>query len=100
MRIVFDTNIYISAFAIPGSSADNFGDIAVGPNGQVLVTFQDSTTLSGPGRIFVSLNATGGFGPNAFNSPAEILNMEHADRRRWVEEISTLHQRMREESPR
>jgi hypothetical protein len=29
--------------------------------------------------------------------PETILNMEHTDRQRWVREISTLHQRMREE---
>jgi hypothetical protein len=27
---------------------------------------------------------------------AEILNMEHADRRRWVREISSINRRMNE----
>ncbi len=28
----------------------------------------------------------------------EVLNLEHAERRRWVEEISSLHQRMNDEA--
>jgi hypothetical protein len=29
-------------------------------------------------------------------SPEEILSLEHADRRRWVEEISAVNRRMNE----
>jgi hypothetical protein len=28
----------------------------------------------------------------------DILHLEHGDRRRWVEEISTINQRLREEA--
>jgi hypothetical protein len=29
---------------------------------------------------------------------AEVLELEHAERRRWVEEISAIHQRMNDEA--
>jgi hypothetical protein len=32
--------------------------------------------------------------------PEAILDLEHADRRRWVDEISAIHQRMNERSAR
>jgi hypothetical protein len=32
--------------------------------------------------------------------PEAILNLEHADRRRWVEEISAINQRMNERNTR
>ena len=46
----------------------NFGDIAVGPKGQLLVTWQEPSTDSGPSQIFVSLDPDG-FGPKAFGAP-------------------------------
>src|SRR5262249_18494930 len=50
----------------------SFGDIAIGPNGQVLVTFQDTNTGTGPANIFISLNATGSFAANAFTAPTIV----------------------------
>jgi hypothetical protein len=32
--------------------------------------------------------------------PGALLDMEHAERRRWVQEISAIHQRMSDERPR
>ncbi len=50
----------------PGSAGGNFGDIAIGPAGQVLVTYQIPATGEGPATIFVTLDAdglgAGGFG--------------------------------------
>lgn len=49
-----------------GSAGGNFGDIAIGPAGQVLVTYQKPSGGQGPGTIFVNLDAdglgAGGFG--------------------------------------
>src|SRR5262249_4237154 len=53
---VFDLNA-VGSFASPVTSlltsGDNFGGIAVGPQGQVAVTFMDANTGSGPSRIYV-----------------------------------------------
>jgi len=51
----------------PGTSGDgSFGDIAIGPAGQVLVTYQIPTSGEGPATIYVNLDAdglgAGGFG--------------------------------------
>jgi hypothetical protein len=48
-----------AALTIPGSSSGNFGDIAIGPNGQVAVTYQTPSGGSGPSTIQVAVNATG-----------------------------------------
>jgi hypothetical protein len=52
---------------VPGSQNGNFGDIAVGPAGQVMVTYQNSTTGTGPDNIMVNTNPTGLGG--AFGAP-------------------------------
>ncbi len=48
-----------AALAIPGSSSGNFGDVAIGPNGQVVVGFQTPTAGGGPSTIRTALNLTG-----------------------------------------
>ncbi len=53
--------------AVPGSGAGSFGDIAIGPNGQVLVTYQDNTGGQGASNIFVNLDPDG-LGPNPFGA--------------------------------
>jgi uncharacterized repeat protein (TIGR01451 family) len=49
------------------STVGNFGDIAIGPAGQVMVTYQNNTGGQGPSTIFVHTDAdglgAGGFGP-------------------------------------
>jgi hypothetical protein len=51
----------------PGSSGGNFGDIAIGPTGQVLVTYEKPDGGQGPATLYVNLDAdglgAGGFGP-------------------------------------
>jgi hypothetical protein len=46
----------------------NFGDVSVGPKGQVLVTWQEPSTDSGPSQLFVGLDPDG-LGPKAFGAP-------------------------------
>jgi subtilisin-like proprotein convertase family protein len=61
----------VQAFAAPqaatSSFGGNFGNIAIGPAGQVLVTYQSPAGGPGPSTIYVNLDADGlgggGFGP-------------------------------------
>src|ERR1044071_676277 len=55
----------------PDSITGDFGDIVIGPSGQVMVVYQDNTTKEGPDTLHMNLNATGlggSFGPQS--SPA------------------------------
>lgn len=56
---------FSAAQTAPGSSGGNFGDIAIGPAGQVLVTYQIPSGGEGPATIFVNLD-TDGLGPGGF----------------------------------
>jgi hypothetical protein len=51
---------------VPGSTGGNFGSIAVGPNGQVIVNYQVPVSDQGPSTIFANLDPDGlggaGFG--------------------------------------
>ena len=61
----------IGAFSDPeeldGSRHGNFGDIAIGPQGQVMVTYQTPVAGRGPSKIYVNVDPDGlgsrGFGP-------------------------------------
>jgi hypothetical protein len=53
--------------AVPGSKPGSFGDIAVGADGQVLVTYQDNIPTEGPATIFSNLDPDG-FGPGGFGA--------------------------------
>ena len=55
------------AQSVPGSKYGSFGDIAVGDDGQVLVTYQDNIPTEGPSTIWTNLDADG-FGPNGFGA--------------------------------
>lgn len=50
----------------PSSTGGNFGDIAIGPSGQVMVVYQNPTGGQGPATIFANVDADGlgggGFG--------------------------------------
>jgi hypothetical protein len=58
---------FIAEQTAPGSATGNFGDIAIGPTGQVLVTYQIPSGGEGPATISTNLDAdglgAGGFGP-------------------------------------
>lgn len=57
---------FSAAQTAPGSAGGSFGDIDIGPAGQVLVTYQIPSSGQGPATIFVNLDAdglgAGGFG--------------------------------------
>jgi len=62
----------VASFAVvqkdlPGSSGGAFGDIAVGPSGQVMVTYQK------PSKIFVNIDPDG-LGPSPFGKPIFVTN--------------------------
>jgi hypothetical protein len=48
-----------AAQVAPGSAGSDFGDIAIGPAGQVLVTYQRQGSGNGPDSIFVNRDADG-----------------------------------------
>jgi hypothetical protein len=51
----------------PGSKEGSFGDLTVGPNGELMVVYQDNIPTEGPSNIWVNLDPDGlgpaGFGP-------------------------------------
>jgi len=58
--------------AVPTSAGrGDYGDTAVGPNGQVLVTYQDATNGQGGSHIYTALDPDG-LGPAGFNDPLEL----------------------------
>jgi len=62
-----------AAQSVPGGSSGDFGDIVVGPAGQVMVAYQNNKTTEGPDTIHMNLNPTGvggSFGPQT--SPTVI----------------------------
>lgn len=62
-------------YAVPGSAGGNFGDIAVGPAGQVLVTYQyDLLNETQPDKIVVNLNPTGIGG--IFGNPVTVATTQ------------------------
>lgn len=69
----------IGAFAFPerapGSFAGNFGDIAIGPSGEVMVTYQKPTSGQGPAKIFINVDRDG-LGPAAFGSRVHVGNTQ------------------------
>jgi hypothetical protein len=61
---------------IPGSSGCNFGDIAIGPNGQVAVTYQqnDGFISEGPSDMFFNVDLDG-LGPNGFSAAVKLRTL-------------------------
>jgi hypothetical protein len=59
---------FISVQRIPGTEIDGtFGDIAIGPVGQVVVTYQAPADAEGPATIFTNLDPDG-LGPRSFGA--------------------------------
>jgi hypothetical protein len=54
--------------AVPNSAPGNFGNIAIGPAGQVMVSYQDPTSGIGPDSIHVAVDPDG-LGPLGFSNP-------------------------------
>jgi hypothetical protein len=60
-----------SSYAVPGSTGGDFGNIAVGPSGQVMVTYQYGLTSgAGPDTIVVNEDPTGIGG--TFGAPVTV----------------------------
>jgi hypothetical protein len=69
----------VGAFTAAESTLFNggdFGDIAVGPNGQVIVAYQDNSTTTGPDIIRINVDPDGlgpaGFGPTINATPTQV----------------------------
>ena len=60
-------------FGAPGSNGGNFGDVDIGPKGQVMVTYQLPANNQGPSAIFVNLKPDG-TGPGPFGGPIKVTN--------------------------
>ncbi len=60
----------------PGSVSGNFGDITIGPEGQVLVTYMDPAGGTGPANIQIHIDPDGlgpaGFGPAIFSQSINV----------------------------
>jgi hypothetical protein len=61
-------------FAVPGADG-NFGNIAVGPNGQVAVTYQAPAFDAGPSQIFANIDPDG-LGPMGFGQPILVSDTQ------------------------
>jgi hypothetical protein len=60
------------ALAVPGSDFGNFGDITIGPNGQVAVAYQTPADGTEPCAIKFALNSSGSTSGSFVASPASI----------------------------
>ncbi len=67
----------VAAFGVEfialGSNGGNFGDVAIGPKGQVMVAYQLPVNSQGPSAIFVNLKPDG-TGPGPFGGPVKVTN--------------------------
>ncbi|MFM1768221.1 MAG: hypothetical protein RJA22_750 [Verrucomicrobiota bacterium] len=59
---------FSGAQAVPASAGGNFGDLALGPQGQVAVAFQTTGTNHGPSLIYTALDPDG-LGAAGFGTP-------------------------------
>ena len=66
---------FSAAQSPPDSTNGDFGDIVVGPSGQVLVVYQNDNTKEGPDTIQMNLNASGlggSFGPQSSPTATQV----------------------------
>jgi len=67
----------IGAFAAPqiapGSRGGNFGNVSIGPSGQVLVTYEKPINNAGPASIYINLDADG-LGPGGFGAAVKATD--------------------------
>jgi hypothetical protein len=56
-----------AAQVAPGSAGGNFGDVAIGPKGQAMVTYEKPVGTAGPASLYINLDADG-LGPNPFGA--------------------------------
>ena len=60
-------------FVVPNSANGNFGDIAIGPNGQIATVWQQATSGVGPDQISVSTDPDG-LGSQPFTNPTIVTS--------------------------
>lgn len=65
---------FSSLFTVPNATSGNFGDIAIGPQGQVMVAWQHSNSRKGPDDIEIATK-TDGFGNGSFSTPTVVTNV-------------------------
>jgi hypothetical protein len=66
---------FSAAQSVPGGSGGDFGDIVVGPAGQVMVVYQNNASKEGPDTIHMNLNTTGlggTFGPQSSPTVTQV----------------------------
>jgi hypothetical protein len=66
---------FSAAQSPPDSTNGDFGDIVVGPSGQVMVVYQNNKTTAGPDTLHLNLNATGlsgSFGPQSSPTVTQV----------------------------
>jgi hypothetical protein len=68
-----EVGIFSALKVAPGSGNGNFGDIAVGPAGQVAVAYQNTLSDQGNQKIFVNVDADGA-GPRSFGGQTVITS--------------------------
>jgi hypothetical protein len=61
------------SFTVPNSTSGNFGDIAVGPTGQIATVWQQATSGVGPDQISVSTDPDG-LGSQGFTNPTVVTS--------------------------
>ncbi len=64
---------------VPTSAPGNYGDIAIGPDGQVVVAYQRTGTGPGPSTIFTSMNPLGLRAARAFQTPVAAFTTQVGD---------------------
>ncbi len=66
---------FSAAESAPGGGGD-YGDIVIGPNGQVMVTYQNNATTEGPDNIRINVDAdglgAGGFGAQSYATATQV----------------------------
>jgi hypothetical protein len=68
-----NTGAFSAKQLAPGSGSGNFGDIAVGPTGQVIVTYESPSGGSGPATLYANLDADG-LGAGGFAAQTTITS--------------------------
>lgn len=67
--------VFSTAQTAPGSGGD-FGDIVIGPSGEVLIAYQNNSTTEGPDTLHLNLDAdglgAGGFGPQTSATVTQV----------------------------
>ena len=66
-----------------GHKTGDYGDVAIGPNGQVLISYQDPTGGEGPATVYEALDPDG-LGPSPLGAGTQVLVSN-------VGELSQLH---------